>query len=248
MEGTAQVPQPLAGPTGASGRFSPPDNGRRLTLTRCEFDAHYVRRLAEGDRSTEDHFVTYFSEFLGLKLRSRLRSLEAIEDVRQETFARIFRVLREQGGIDHPERLGGFVNSVCNNVLFEKFREYKRYGSMDTPSDELPDDRIEVDKPLIDEERKCVVSRVLAKLRRRDVDLLRMVFLEEVDRADACRRLGISQSGLRVVLHRAVVRFRKAMTEDKAAGSGRLDSRKKWDYVKQQGDSVHYRMGHVDGT
>ena len=72
-------------------------------------------------------------------------------------------------------RLGGFVNSVCNNVLFEKFREHKRYGSMAPPSDEWPDDRIEMDKPLIDEERKCVVSRVLARLRRRDVDLLRMV-------------------------------------------------------------------------
>src|SRR5262245_1582090 len=84
-----------------------------LSLARYEFDTNYVRALMEGDRSIEDHFIAYFSDFLTLKLRSRLRCREAIEDVRQETFFRVFKVLRQKG-IEHPERLGGFVNSVCN--------------------------------------------------------------------------------------------------------------------------------------
>ena len=55
-----------------------------------EFDDSYLERLRAGDFRTQEHFVAYFSELIQLKLRSRLRSPQAIEDVRQETFARVF--------------------------------------------------------------------------------------------------------------------------------------------------------------
>ena len=41
----------------------------------------YVRRLREGDRETAAHFHGYFRELLLLKLRRRLRTLEAIDEV-----------------------------------------------------------------------------------------------------------------------------------------------------------------------
>ena len=47
------------------------------------FDARYVDSLCAGDFATQDHFVRYFTELLHLKLRSRLRSPQAIEDVRR---------------------------------------------------------------------------------------------------------------------------------------------------------------------
>jgi RNA polymerase sigma-70 factor (ECF subfamily) len=248
MAGTGQATRPHPEPPGAPEGFPSLENAGRLPLARYEFDANYVSRLVEGDRSTEDHFVAYFSEFLALKLRSRLRSREAIEDVRQETFARVFKVLRQQRGIDHPERLGGFVNSVCSNVLFEKYREHNRYTPMSPQADDWPDDRIELDEPLINAERKRLVERVLARLRKRDVELLRMVFLEETDRADACRRLKISPGCLRVVLHRAMARFRKELAGQKPAAAGRLTSQNQLDLMKRQRYSVHYGMGHSDGT
>jgi RNA polymerase sigma-70 factor (ECF subfamily) len=217
-------------------------------VPRYEFDANYVRGLVEGDGSIEEHFVRYFGEFLSLKLRSRLRSRETIEDVRQETFARVFKVLRQQRGIEHPERLGGFVNSVCNNVLFEKFREHNRYTTISPQSDAWPDSRIRMDEPLINEERKLLVERVLAKLRKRDVELLRMIFLEDVDKADACRRLGVTERNLRVVQHRALIRFRKELLAQQTDSAQRLARRNLLELVKQQRYCVHYRMGHADGT
>jgi RNA polymerase sigma-70 factor (ECF subfamily) len=60
----------------------------------CSFDAGYIENLRAGDRETQEHFVRYFSELLQLKLRSRLKSPQAIEDVRQETFARVLKALR----------------------------------------------------------------------------------------------------------------------------------------------------------
>src|SRR5271168_995554 len=103
------------------------------------FDATYIENLCAGDHGTEEHFVGYFTELLHLKLRSRLRSPHAIEDVRQETFARVLRVLRKDGALRQPSRLGAFVNTVCNNVLLEHYRSTSRSQSLDEEGQpELP--------------------------------------------------------------------------------------------------------------
>ena len=68
--------------------------GEESRLEFYAFDASYVERLRTGDAHIEGHFVTYFSELIRLKLRSRLNSREAIEDVRQETFMRVLALLR----------------------------------------------------------------------------------------------------------------------------------------------------------
>ena len=94
------------------------------------FDESYVERLRAGDFRTQEHFVAYFSELLQLKLRSRLHSPQAIEDVRQETFARVLAALRG-GKIRQPERLGAYVNSMCNNVLLEHYRASQRDSSLE---------------------------------------------------------------------------------------------------------------------
>src|SRR5690242_16233423 len=67
------------------------------------FDARYIERLCAGDRETQEHFVGYFTELIRMKLRSRLQSSHAIEDVCQETFARVLAVLRRDGGLRQPE-------------------------------------------------------------------------------------------------------------------------------------------------
>ena len=50
-----------------------------------DFDSYYLDRLGSGDFSTQQHFVAYFGELIRLKAGKRLRSIAAIEDVRQET-------------------------------------------------------------------------------------------------------------------------------------------------------------------
>src|SRR5207302_5019263 len=100
------------------------------------FDEAYLERLRAGDFRTQEHFVAYFSELIQLKLRSRLHSPQAIEDVRQETFARVFAALRTEGRIRQPERLGAFVNSLCNNVLLEYYRSSQRDSSIEDEEDQ----------------------------------------------------------------------------------------------------------------
>jgi RNA polymerase sigma-70 factor (ECF subfamily) len=173
------------------------------------FDAPYVERLRSGDFRTQEHFVAYFSELIQLKLRARLRSPQAIEDVRQETFVRVFTALRSPGGIRQPERLGAFVNSICNNVLLEHYRSSSRSDSLDDePQNELPDPVMDVLGAVAAKQMEEKVREILDEMPERDRRILREVFLEERDKDDVCRDFGVDRDYLRVLLHRAKQSFK----------------------------------------
>jgi len=173
------------------------------------FDAPYVERLRSGDFRTQEHFVAYFSELIQLKLRARLRSPQAIDDVRQETFVRVFAALRSPGGIRQPERLGAFVNSICNNVLLEHYRSSSRSDSLDDePQNELPDPVMDVLGAVAAKQMEEKVREILDEMPERDRRILREVFLEERDKDDICRDFGVDRDYLRVLLHRAKQSFK----------------------------------------
>jgi len=171
------------------------------------FDESYVARLRAGDLRTQEHFGAYFSTLIQVKLRSRLQSREAIEDVRQETFARFYVALRE-GKILHPERLGSFVNSVCNNVLLEHYRAAARHSSLDDDQKDLRASAIDLLGALAAKETEKKVREILDQLSERDRRLLREVFLEERDKDEVCRDFGVDREYLRVLLHRAKQSFK----------------------------------------
>jgi len=174
------------------------------------FDNAYLERLRSGEFRTVDHFVSYFSQLIQLKLRSRLRSPEAIEDVRQETFVRFFATLRSEQGLRQADRMGAFVNSVCNHVLLEHYRS----SSRDTPvaddddSAEIPDTKVDVLGDIMTRQTADTVRNVLDDLGERDRRLLREVFLEERDKDEVCRDFGVDRNYLRVLLHRAKQAFK----------------------------------------
>jgi RNA polymerase sigma-70 factor (ECF subfamily) len=172
------------------------------------FDEAYVAQLRAGDFRTQEHFRVYFTALIQVKLRSRLRSREAIEDVQQETFARFYVALRE-GKIAQPERLGPFVNSMCNNVLLEHYRAAARHDSMDEEQQrDLPDNAIDLISLLTAKETEKKVREVLDQLPELDRRLLREVFLEERDKDEVCRDFGVNRDYLRVLVHRAKKLFK----------------------------------------
>lgn len=174
-----------------------------------EFDSDYIENLRAGDLRTQEHFAAYFSELLHLKLRSRLQSPQAIEDVRQETFARVLTSLRKEGALRHPERLGAFVNTVCNNVLFEHYRSSARSQSLDDEGQpELPATGADALGIVVSKQLKAKVREILLDLPERDRSLLKAVFLDEQDRDEVCRERGVDREYLRVLLHRAKQTFK----------------------------------------
>lgn len=189
--------------------YSSPLGSAEPILQFQTFDAGYVENLCAGDRRTQEHFVGYFTELLQVKLRSRLQSLHAIEDVRQETFTRVLTVLRRDGGLRQPERLGAFVNTVCNHVLFEHYRSSSGSESLDVEGrPELPATGADVLDIVAAGQIKDKVRKILLNLQPRDRLLLKAVFLDERDRDEVCREFGVDRDYLRVLLHRAKQEFK----------------------------------------
>ena len=187
------------------------------------FDQDYVNRLTEGDADTETHFTSYFGTLLLIKLRGRLRSPQLVEDARQETFLRVLHVLRNKGGVQHPERLGAFVNAVCENVLSEFFRAGSRFQQVPENAVEPADETESAELQCLSEERKGVIRKVMASLAQPDQQILRKYFLEELDKDEICKEMGIDRDYLRVRLHRALARVRSALqkqTNSFSKGSG----------------------------
>jgi RNA polymerase sigma-70 factor, ECF subfamily len=175
------------------------------------FDEAYVSRLREGDPSTETHFVAYFSELIQIKLRARYLAPEVVDDLKQETFARVIRSLRSDGGLRQADRLGPFVNSVCNNVLLEYYRSNSKNVPFESNHLEIPDKVLNLESLAISAETQRAVRKVLSQLPERDQSILRAVFLEEMNKDEACQKFGVSRPYLRVLLHRAKDKFRAAM-------------------------------------
>jgi RNA polymerase sigma-70 factor (ECF subfamily) len=182
----------------------------------CAFTLAYLEALGAGDPLIEQHFVTYFSQLLVIKLRARRCSATEIDEIRQETFVRVLAALRQSDKIREPERFGAFVNSVCNNV----FLELQRASRRGTPlGDEDGDSRgeahtvastvIDLDSQLVTEESRRHVREVLRQMAPRDQQLLRALFFEEKPKDEICREFQVDREYLRVLLHRAKQQFRR---------------------------------------
>lgn len=174
------------------------------TVQRHTFDDDYLRRLASGDPETELHFTSYFGDLLTAKLRSRLRSWHLVEDVKQETFLRVLKTIKKDG-LAQAQALGGFVNSVCNNILFEVYRAQSRIA--DSPEDRESEEA-NAEAAMSDAQQRAAVQAVLSAMPKKDRTILTWVFFEERNKDEICRQLRVNREYLRVLLHRARASFR----------------------------------------
>ena len=173
------------------------------------FTSQYVQKLKDGDSDVERHFVEYFSSLLFAKLRFHLRCGQEVQELRQEVFLRVLRALRQGDGLQKPERLGAYVNSVCNNVLLEYFRQRSRVVQFDEHTPEPPDLRTDPERELVTEENQNRVRSLVAELAPMDRRILKALYLEEREKDSVCREFGVTRGYLRVLLHRAKERFRQ---------------------------------------
>jgi RNA polymerase sigma-70 factor, ECF subfamily len=196
-----------------------------LSVELFGFDRAYVERLRDGDPSTEHHFVLYFEQLLRIKLRARMLASETVEELRQETFSRVIAALRKEGGIRQPERLGAFVNAICNNVLLEFYRTRSHTQPLEDFHLEKTDKVLDLEGLLVTRQSQEYVRQVLGHLPKKDHQVLRAIFLEEKDKDEVCRIFGVDRDYLRVLLHRAKDKFRVLYLRDQVATRRRATAR-----------------------
>jgi RNA polymerase sigma-70 factor, ECF subfamily len=175
------------------------------------FDHAYLTALADHNQEVEAHLVNFFARPVWLKLRTRLRSPQLVEDARQETFLRVFTYFRAGKTLENPASLPGFVLSVCSNVSYEVLRAETRHPQIPEDQPDMPDLGMNPEQTLVTEERKQLVKRILLDLSEKDRALLRRVFLDEADKDDVCGEFGVGRNYLRVLVHRAKLRLKAAL-------------------------------------
>lgn len=186
-------------------------------------EAEYVRALIDGNSAVEQHFASHYGRLLYIKLRRRLGRSADVDDIRQETFTRVLTSLRRGPGLRDGSCLGGFVNAVCDNVLHERGRKWKREPLATDPPDELADTAATAEAELVRGELVQEVRRILGTLSVKDRAILSAVLGDGKDRDRVCADHGIDRDYLRVLLHRAKERFRQHFETDRRenrAGGG----------------------------
>jgi RNA polymerase sigma-70 factor (ECF subfamily) len=92
--------------------------------------------------------------------------------------------------------------------------EHYRSSSQETASDEedseanIPDPAVSVIDVIVEREMQRKVRHVLDDLEEKDRRIIRQIFLEERDKDEVCRELGVDREYLRVLLHRAKKSFK----------------------------------------
>jgi len=180
------------------------------------FDEAYIRSLQNRDPETENHLVAYFSRAIQVKLRARLRYQDLIEDVLQETFKCLFTHFRSGKSLNNPASLPAFVHVVCHNVMLEQLRFHKRHEHFEENAPEPFDPGPDPESQLVTSERREVVRKLLEQLPPKDQELLRRL-LEGQGRDVVCKALRVDRDYLRVLLHRALERFKALEVQSQRA-------------------------------
>jgi RNA polymerase sigma-70 factor (ECF subfamily) len=170
------------------------------------FDDQYLRRLGARDPATEAHFVAYFSERLRITLRARGIDAHTIEDVRQETFCRVW-VAIQSGSVNNPQGFGAFVHAICKHVLSESRRVDFRNQHDPLEGTDVVDHQLGLEELMQREENSALVRAILAELPERDQHLLQARFFEDRDNEEVCGDFGVDRDYLRVLFHRAIHKF-----------------------------------------
>ncbi|MGZ7060580.1 MAG: RNA polymerase sigma factor [Candidatus Angelobacter sp.] len=170
------------------------------------FDDEYLRRLGAHDPATEAHFIAYFSERLKITLRARGVDSTTIEDVRQETFCRVW-VAVQSGSVNNPRGFGAYVHSVCKHVLSESRRVDYRNQHEPLELTDVVDGKLGLEELMQRRENGNLVRTVLAELPERDRHLLQARFFEDRDNEEVCDDFGVDRDYIRVLFHRAINRF-----------------------------------------
>jgi RNA polymerase sigma-70 factor (ECF subfamily) len=172
----------------------------------------FVARIANGDRGAEAEFVRAYSRGVRALVRRHCRPGDPIvDDLAQEVLARVLERLRI-GAVRDAAALPAYVQAT---IVYTTSAEYR--GRHSAESSSAIDELAGSDNPLNDlasGQLAALLRQLLAQLPvARDREILSRFYLDEQDKAEVCRQLGIEASHFHRVVFRARERFRQLLDQ-----------------------------------
>jgi DNA-directed RNA polymerase specialized sigma24 family protein len=171
------------------------------------FDTGFIIKLKQRDPEACTLLVTSLTPMLEGRLRLKRCDYGSIEDICNETFYRVFRLI-DGDRVRKPEHLGSFVCGVCDRVAHESRRKTCSMEPLPGSGMEPPDRQPHFDQILVDKERRALVWSEVMKLSEADRRLILELHFEGRDRREMAGERRISATGLNVRLCRALKRLR----------------------------------------
>jgi RNA polymerase sigma factor (sigma-70 family) len=179
---------------------------RKSRLTDFTFDAFYLVRLRDRETATLTHFCDYFYLPIRNLVRRQIKGHRA-DDVVQNVFVAVLAKI-DSGQPNDPAKLPNYIFGICRNLVRREFAEAKKHLGVDIDLSLFPDKEQQTDILIIKKLDARRVERTLQRLAPRYRDVLQRVYLLQQDRKIAASQMNVGQENLKVILCRALKRFR----------------------------------------
>lgn len=181
-------------------------------VERFEFDNDYVVRLRGRDAATWQHFESFFRPKIRAKFRAKLPWAMA-EDLASATMLAAIESI-DRGEPRDGTRLAGYVLAICHNKVFEALRTIGKENHVDFDFDSLQGNEKTPLQESIRKEDSRKIQRVLAKLSKKDRDVLVCIHYYGQDRDEVCNKYGVKRDHLKLILFHARQRFQREWGRD----------------------------------
>jgi RNA polymerase sigma-70 factor (ECF subfamily) len=181
-------------------------------------DGDVVARIAAGDRAAEADFVRKYERGVRILVRRHCRPNDPVaDDLAQDVLTSVLERLRA-GAIRDAAALPAYLQAAIAHTTGAEYRSRRRtepasvldtYASEESPSDHLSSHQL-----------RQLLKTLLEQLPvARDREILARFYLDELDKDDVCRQLGIDMSHFHRVVFRARERFRQLLQQAGVRGT-----------------------------
>jgi RNA polymerase sigma-70 factor (ECF subfamily) len=169
-------------------------------------DADLAGRIGQGDRMAEAEACRRLAPRIHLYGRRHLGSAAAADDLVQHVLISVLEALRA-GRLREPHKLPQFVLGTCRMTVVAQRRSARRQEQLLAAfgADLIPD---APPLPRLDDEQ---LARCVRLLKERERSIVVLTFYDEQSAAETASSLGLSESNVRVIRHRAIRQLRACM-------------------------------------
>ena len=171
-------------------------------------DAELVRQIGSGtDRQAEAELFRRMAPRIRLYGLRHMRDEHAAEDLTQQVLITTIEALRA-GSLREPEKLVSFVLGTCRMTVLDLRRNAQRRERL---LEQFGPDLLapfQPSLPCLDHDQ---LTRCVQSLKERERAVIVMTFYDEQTGADVASFLGVSESNVRVIRHRAIHQLRDCM-------------------------------------
>jgi len=169
-------------------------------------DADLAPRIADGDREAEAEMCRRMGPRIRLYGLRHLRSPSAADDLVQQVLVKVLEALRT-ARLRESDKLVQFVLGTCRLTVLDLRRSARRQEELLAAfgRDLVPES---APLPRLDDRQ---LARCVQALTERERSVVVMTFYDDQMGAETARCLGISETNVRVIRHRALRQLRVCM-------------------------------------